>query len=125
MAAQETFNLLVVGSTPTGVTITYIKVSAVSENSDFINQMLVSNNQAESLIQAVSRLVEVDISMRSVDTIKFVDPDQITLAIADVIRSFSNTNSILEDFFETGELRNIAYQKQASIYLETLQSGLY
>lgn len=124
MAAQETFNLLVVGSTPTGVTITYIKVSAVSENSDFINQMLVSNNQAESLIQAVSRLVEVDISMRSVDTIKFVDPDQITLAIADVIRSFSNTNSILEDFFETGELRNIAYQKQASIYLETLQSGL-
>ena len=124
MAAQETFNLLVVGSTPTGVTITYIKVSAVSENSDFINQMLVSNNQAESLIQAVSRLVEVDISMRSVDTIKFVDPDQITLAIADVIRSFSNTNSILEDFFETGELRNSAYQKQASIYLETLQSGL-
>lgn len=124
MAAQETFNLLVVGSTPTGVTITCIKVSVVSENSDFINQMRVSNNQADALIQAVSRLVEVDISMRSVDTLKFVDPDQITLAIAGIIRSFSNTNSMLEEFFETGDLRNIAYQKQASIYLETLQTGL-
>lgn len=100
------------------------KANALSENSDSIKQMLVSNNQADALIQALSCLVEVDISMRSVDTIKFVDPDQITLAIADVIRSFSNTNSMLEEFFETGDLRNIAYQKQASIYLETFQSGL-
>ena len=95
----------------------------VSNNSDYINQKQISNRQAECLIQGLSRMVEVDISMRSPDALKFVDPDQMTLAIADIIRSFSNTNSLLEEFFESGGLREIAYQKQISIYMEASQSA--
>ena len=85
------------GSTPTGVTISPIKVSAVSENSIVMNQMPVSSNQAEALIQAISRLVELDISMRSVDTIKFVDPDQITLAIAfTAVKQSEKTGEVMD-----------------------------
>lgn len=82
------------------------------------NDQSISDDQALALAAAFHRLMEFEIAVRS-NQYDDIEPDQITLTIALLIKVFSHTHINLEKLFETANFRKNAFER-----MEILQAQL-
>lgn len=83
-------------------------------------KFMMSNAQSQSILKAITSLIQVDIALRSgeiYDNLGGIDADELVTCVINLVESFYGTNTMFDEILEDSGTKEAALRKKRKMRL--------